>query len=490
MLPLILIALPIAGAFLILLIQSRNTLLIRLLSFSTLLLTAGVCGVMLFQYQPGIGIQSTFSFPWIKMLGLNFSLGFDGISLPFLALTALLAPIGLFYSTGITRQVKEYHGLYLVLISGAFGLFLSQNLFFIFFFLEFEVLTAYFLISLWRRGFQANRERNAFQFLLFSSLAGLLFLIFVGLIFVGSGMGSLELSDVKSYLASAGSTRTLLFSLLLGSAAILSALFPFHAWGPLGYSIASRGVNTFLVGVMKKVGPYLLIRLGLELFPGEMRQFAPYIIPLCLMNILYVAWVAMAQKDPKLMAGFSSSSHMGYILLGIFSFSQIGLTGALVLSFGSGLAAALMFSSVGRLEEQVGPFQFGKLSGLGQAAPFLYFTFAASAFAGAGLPGFTNFVGEIMILFSLIDHHPVALGIAIGGTLLSAVYLLRAVKNIFHGKAMTAIQIEDERFMGKVATLVLLICLLGAGVFPHPYTQAIAQDVKRTLQLEESVSHG
>ena len=351
------------------------------------------------------------------------------------------------------------------------------------------MLTAYFLISLWRRGFQENRERNAFQFLLFSSLAGLLFLIFVGLIFVNSGMGSLELSDVKNYLATAGSGRTLLFSILLGCVAILSALFPFHAWGPLGYSIASRGVNTFLVGVMKKVGPYLLIRLGLELFPGEMRQFAPYLIPLCLMNIIYVAWVAMAQKDPKLMAGFSGSSHMGYILLGIFSMNEIGLMGALVLCLGSGLVATLIFTSVGRLEEQIGPFQFGKISGMGAQTPFLCFAFGAAAFAGAGLPGFANFAGEIMVLFSLVDGSKVVLAIAIGGTLLSAVYLLRAVKSLFHGKLISNQPIEDEKWIGKLASVIVLIGLIAIGTFPKALADPISHDVKNILSYSEEINH-
>jgi NADH-quinone oxidoreductase subunit M len=483
------VIIPILTALIILLVQSNNKMLIRLLAFSAAISTSILTAVMLIQFQPETGIQHTFSVPWIPFLGINFTLGFDGISIPFLALTAILAPVGLLYSTGITRQVKEYFVLYLVLIGGAYGLFLSQNLFFIFFFLEFEVLTAYFLISLWRRGFQENRERNAFQFLLFSSLAGLLFLIFVALIFVNSGMGSLELSDVKNYLATASSGNTVLFSLLLGCSAILSALFPFHAWGPLGYSIASRGVNTFLAGVMKKVGPYLLIRLGLELFPIEMRQFAPYIIPLCLMNIIYVAWVAMAQRDPKLMAGFSGSSHMGYILLGIFSMSQVGLMGSLVLCFGSGLVSALIFTSVGRLEEQVGPFQFGKISGMGVKTPFLYFVFCAAAFAGVGLPGFANFAGEIMVLFSLVDGNKIVLAVAIGGALLSAVYLLRAIKSLFQGKLISSQPIEDEKWIGKLASIIVLIGLVAIGTFPKSLTDPLAHDVKNALQYTERVNH-
>jgi NADH-quinone oxidoreductase subunit M len=342
-----------------------------------------------------------------------------------------------------------------------------------------EVLTAYFLISIWGR---PNSERNAFQFILFAALSGLLFLTALSILYFQTGAHSLELSALKISLSEAPGSFRAVFLILLGSLSILSALFPFHAWGPLGYQAAPRGVNTLLVGVIKKAGPYLFIRLALGLFPQELRQFATPLIILCLINILYVGWIAMNQKDPKLMAGYSSSSHMGYILLGILSFSPIGLVGALILSFAHGLTASLLFSSVGRVETQTGPFQYGEVAGIGSKTPFLHFVFSAAALASAGLPGFANFTGEILIFFSLLKVSIPALFLAIFGALLSAVYLLRAIKNIFHGFPVHRPDLKDESFFGKLASGLALAGLLILGILPLPFIHWIVPQATRILE--------
>jgi len=481
---LFLIIIPFLSACLILCVPRANKMLFRIVALLAILYSSFHLLSILLGFESTGGLQNVAAFPWLPQLGFTLSLGVDGISLPFLALTGILAPVGLLYSTSIQKYEREYYSLYLLLVTGAYGLFLSQNLFFIFFFLEFEILTAYFLISLWGR---SPSEKNAFQFMLFAALSGVLFLIFLGLIFFMTGIQNLELAALKSVLTQSGQDFKIPFFFLLGSLTILSALFPFHAWGPLGYQAAERGVNTLLVGVIKKAGPYLLIRLGLELFPQELKAMAPFLIVLCLINIIYVGWVAMAQQDPKLMAGFSSSSHMGYIVLGILSFSPIGLTGALLLSFAHGLVAALLFGSLGRIEEQVGLFRFGQVSGIGRKTPFLYFMFSAGALAAAGLPGLASFTGELMIFFGLLNTHWIVVAFALFGILLSAVYLLRAIKNIFHSEASGHAQISDDKFRGKLAASLLLVSLLIVGIFPRPFVDTLSPQVQSVI--EESQHH-
>ena len=466
-----------ALSFLFLPPGSRRT--IRFISLGACLFSLFNFVGLLASFNPNSGLQAIAVIPWLETWGFQLSLGYDGISLPFLALTAILSVVGVFYSSDIEKNLREYHILYLLLVGGAYGLFLAQNLFFIFFFLELEVLTAYFLISIWGR---PHSEKNAFQFILFAALSGILFLAFVGIVYFKTGAKSLELDYLKDYFPNSNDSFRAVSLLLLSSLTILSALFPFHAWGPLGYQAASRGVNTLLVGVIKKAGPYLFIRLALELFPTELRQFSGILITLCFVNILYVGWIAMAERDPKLMAGYSSSSHMGYILLGILSFSTIGLTGALILSFAHGLSAALLFATVGRVENQVGPFRFQQVAGIGKKAPFLHFIFTSAALASAGLPGFANFVGEILIFFALVKMGNIPLFLAIFGALLSVVYLLRAVKNIFHGTLVSEHEIQDEKPFSKLATIFVMASLLILGILPLPFIHWISPQVSKIIQ--------
>ncbi len=470
---------PFAAALLITAIPGQSRMAIRFIGISALLYDSFNFAILLFHFDPTAGLQGETVIPWLNKWGIQLSLGYDGISLPFLALVAILAPIGLLYSKDIEKEAREYHILYLLLAGGAYGLFLSQNLFFIFFFLEFEVLTAYFLISLWGR---KDSDRNALQFVLFSALSGILLLVFIGIIYFQTGAQSLELSFLKQFIAENPNGFHTPFILLTISLAVLSALFPFHAWGPLGYQAASRGVNTLLVGVIKKAGPYLFIRLALELFPAELKAISPVLITLCFINILYVGWVAMSQDDPKLMAGYSSSSHMGYILLGILSFSSLGLAGALILSLAHGLSASLVFASLGRIESQTGPFRFGETAGIGAKTPFLHFIFAAGSLASAGLPGFANFAGEILIFFALAQMGVLPLFLAIFGALISAVYLLRAIKNIFHGKMVSQVLIADEKWAGKFASVLVMAGLLVIGILPLSALYWIGPQVSKMVE--------
>ena len=338
-----LVLIPLIMAMLLPFVPRRDHVAIRIFSCGSLIFTSFIMVILLFRFNPSAGLQSEIMIPWLSKWGLNLSLAVDGISLPFLLLTSILGPLGLFYSTDIKEQSKEFHILYLILVSGAYGLFLSQNLFFIFFFLEFEILTAFFLLLFNK---QKYSEKNAFQFIIFSSLASLLFLIFTGIIFVKTGAQGLELDYLQKVLSKNPIETKAAFGVLLASLGILSAIFPFHAWGPIAYKTASRGTNVMLVGVIKNIGPFLMIRLLLRLFPAELKIVAPFLMILCCINIIYVGWVAMAQKNPKMMSGYASSSHMGYIILGILSFSTLGLAGTIMLVFAHGLMSALLFANL------------------------------------------------------------------------------------------------------------------------------------------------
>jgi NADH-quinone oxidoreductase subunit M len=485
MIPLLLLAIPVSGVILLLFVSRQAVGMIRNIALTTALSGLAVFLALIPRFNPQGGLQELITIPWLPSWGLDLSLAIDGISFAFLALTAVLSVIGLLYSRHIENGVREFHILYLLLTAGAYGLFLSQNLFFIVFFLEFEVLTAYFLISLWKT---EGSEKNAVQFVLFLTLAGLLLLVFLFLSLLTTGGKSLELASLKQLLALPGINRTALFIPLLISLLILCTLFPFHAWGPRGYMAADRGTNVLLAGILKQAGPYLVIRLLLGLFPEETRTLTPLLMSLALINILYVGWVAMAQKKPKLMIGYSSASHMGYVLLGILCFSKLGLSGAIFLTISHGLIMALLFGAFGRIEKEGGLFEFGQISGLGTKLPFLHFAFTFGAFAAIGLPGLASFAGEVMIFFALIENHKLPLALALAGLILSAVYLLRAVSHIFHGQP-TPINPFTENLCGKWAGVLLILALLFLGTIPAPFLGTFSPAVEKALSPAAKQTH-
>jgi NADH-quinone oxidoreductase subunit M len=272
--------------------------------------------------------------------------------------------------------------------------------------------------------------------------------------------------------------------MLLFGFGILVSLWPFHTWAPLGYAAAPTSTTMLHAGVLKKFGLYGLIRIALPLMPQAAHTWVNVISWLCLGNIIYSGMVAMRQRDLNLLLGNSSVAHMGFVFLGIASLNIVGITGAVIIMISHGLLAALSFALSGHIYKQTGTLEMDKMGGFLRAMPFVGSAFLMAAMAGCGLPGFANFIGEAMTLFSAYKEMSLITSFAVwGGLVIAAVYMLRAVRSILHGPLPEAfVNISDAK-LGKIPLALLLITLLWFGIWPRALTKKITPAAERIVQM-------
>jgi NADH-quinone oxidoreductase subunit M len=263
---------------------------------------------------------------------------------------------------------------------------------------------------------------------------------------------------------------------------ILVSLWPFHTWAPLGYAAAPSATAMLHAGVLKKFGLYGLIRVALPIMPEGAKNWLGVLALLCLGNILYCGWVAMRQRDLNLLIGNSSVAHMGFVFLGIASLNVIGITGAVMVMVAHGLLAALTFALSGYLYNHAGTLDMDKLGGLLKKLPFIGTVMIMAMFAGCGLPGFANFVGELLVLFGSWKTLPwfVVAG-AWGALVIGAIYMLRAIRDIWHGETAEVAAVQDASAWRKVPFVLLLAALVVVGVWPRFLTDKIEPSVKRIV---------
>jgi len=286
-----------------------------------------------------------------------------------------------------------------------------------------------------------------------------------------------------------------IFPLLMFGFGILVSLWPFHTWAPLGYSSAPTATAMLHAGVLKKFGLYGLIRIALPLMPDGAKSWLNVLALLCLGNILYCGFVAMRQKDLNLLIGNSSVAHMGFVFLGIASLSLVGVTGAVVVMIAHGLLAALMFGLSGYLHQQTKTLDMAQLGGLLQRLPFIGAAMVMAMLAGCGLPGFANFVGEVMVFFgtwksSLGDGQRLVAAAAWGGLIIGAIYMLRAVRNLFHGAVTgTTEGLADANAWRKTPFVLLLAALIAFGFFPRLLTEKIKPSAALIVNMANGGDH-
>lgn len=270
---------------------------------------------------------------------------------------------------------------------------------------------------------------------------------------------------------------------LLFGFGVIASLWPFHSWSPIGYAAAPSAVSMLHAGVLKKMGPYLMIRLVFTFFPDGARLWFPWIAILATINILYAAFAAIDQKDLKFLIGFSSVSHMGYVLLGIASANQTALTGTVLLMFSHGVMAASAFALVGYVYEKTHTRLIPELGGLAKKLPFIATCFVMTALASAGVPGFSNFVSELLIFLGAWKDYPWLTVLAVFGILFTAVYLLRAVRKVFFGPLTREWKgVEDpETLAGRLPFVLLLGSLLLFGFWPQGLLRMIQPSVSLLL---------
>ncbi|MCL1600760.1 MAG: NADH-quinone oxidoreductase subunit M [Actinomycetia bacterium] len=488
----ILIALPLIGALIVALVPRRRPELVLPIALVVSIPPLVAASYVLWNFAVGdASFQFTEHVVLVESFGISWSLAVDGISLFMVVLTALLFPLSIAASRSITEQVKTYMVLMLILETGVLGVFLSLDLFVFFAFFEIVLIPMYLLISMWGSD---NRAYAALKFVLFTAVGSAFLLVSIVALAVitGDQMGTFANFDFRNVLQADLSTTTQYW--LFGGFAIAFAikvpLFPFHTWLPDAHTEAPTAGSVILAGVLLKMGTYGFLRFNLTLFPEATVDFAVPLAILAVIGIVYGAAVAIVQPDIKRLVAYSSVSHMGFVILGIFALTTQGMTGSVVTMISHGLTTGALFLLIGMIYERTHTRRIADYGGLAKIVPIYSGFFLFAVFASAGLPGLSGFVGEFTILIGSYLTLPVLTIIAASGVILAAIYLLWAYERVFTGPVVNP-KLEGLRDLGfrEVAIMVpLVVLIIGLGVYPKPVFERIEPSVGIILERIEATT--
>jgi NADH-quinone oxidoreductase subunit M len=491
------ICLPLLAALFLTLVPRQNTSVIRTIAIgitaADMLLALGL--FFAFNAAPALdGYKFVQRVPWIPSLGISYYVGVDGINLGLVVMGAMVAFAAVCVSSEIKSHQKEFYILLLVMTGGILGAFASLDLFFFYCFHEFALVPTFIMIGLWGSGEKKNYA--TFQITIYLTIGALLALAGLILLYLQRPVGerTFDIVRMTRYFTDnpiGAANQNLIFALLLFGFGILVSLFPFHTWAPLGYGVAPTATAMLHAGVLKKFGLYGLIRIALPMLPEGAKTWVPVLAWLCLGNILYCGWVAMRQKDLNLLIGNSSVAHVGFAFLGIASLDLIGVTGAVLVMVAHGFLAALSFGLSGYLFHATGTRDMTRLGGLLQQLPFIGTALVMALLAGCGVPGFANFVGELLVMFGAwkgtYSPHPhfYVAAVAWGGLVVAALYALRAIRHLLHGPTTEiAGEAQDATVWRRVPFVLLLASLVCLGVFPRLLTDKIKASAEATLKFD------
>ncbi len=430
------------------------------------------------------GFQNVDKITWVRSLGISYHVGSDGLSAVLLLLTALCSFTGVLVSFSVKDRLKEYLVFYLALIAGCFGVLSSLDIFFMYFFYEIAVIPVFILIGRWGSG---PKEYASMKLTLYLTLGAVLALLALLALYVVTGLNTFDLIVIQDFVRQNPlpvEFQRWAFPLILVGFGVILTLWPFHTWSPMGYAAAPTSVSMLHAGVLKKLGAYLIIRFGIALMPEGAAMWMPAVAWIAVVNVIYCGLVAFTQKDLKYILGYSSCSHMGYVLLGLSSLTLIGLNGAVFFMFAHGLMAALGFALVGFVYDQIHTRQLEDWGGLGKKVPFVAATFVMMAMASSGLPGFANFIGEILILMGNWDHQRWQTVGAVAGLVITAGYMLKIVRFGFQGPFNTRwAALQDAHGFGRLPFLLLILVLVLVGIFPALLLPIIESATKPILGI-------
>ncbi len=405
---------------------------------------------------------------WIPQIGAGFHLAVDGLSLLLLLLTVFLGVAAVASSwTEIEERVGFFHFILLWSLAGIVGVFLAMDLFLFYVFWEIMLVPMYFLISLWGH---ENRRYASFKFFLFTQAGGLIMLIAIlGLYFVhGRGSGLYTFDYTALIGTSMGRvTEMLLMSGFFIGFAVKLPVVPLHTWLPDAHTEAPTAGSVVLAGLLLKTGAYGLLRFVVPLFPNAVSQFAPAAMVVAAVGIIYGAVMAFAQTDLKRLVAYTSVSHMGFVLLGVFVGSEIALQGVVMQIICHGIATGALFIIAGALQERIGTREMGRMGGLWGTAPRMGATALFFALASLGLPGLGNFVGEFLVLLASYRINVVITVVASAGIVGATVYALRFIQRVFHGPNGNEWKVRDLTIRETAVMSVMAAALIWLGLFPQ-----------------------
>ena len=425
--------------------------------------SSGNVSQMLFEYN----------YTWFEPLNINYHIGVDGISIAMILLTAFVVIAGVLVSWTIETLSREFFFLLILLSVGAYGFFISLDLFTLFFFLEVAVIPKFLLIGIWGSG---KKEYSAMKLVLM--LMGGSALVFVGLAGIYFNTGTFDILQIAQ-LSIPLSVQKLFFPFAFIGFGVFTALFPFHTWVPDGHSSAPTAASMFLAGISMKLGGYGCLRVATYLMPDAAHAYSWIIILLATIAIIYGAFATMMQKDLKYINAYSSVSHCGFVLLGIGMLTQTSINGAVLQMVSHGLMTALFFAAIGMIYSRTHTRLVAQLGGLLKVTPFISTIFVIAGLCSLGLPGLSGFVAEMTVFMGSWQNpdtmYRLATILACASIVVTAVYILRATSQTIMGPMSASFdKLSDATWNEKLAAGILVIGIVLIGVAPFLITELIA----------------
>jgi len=490
-----LIIILLAGGFLAWLAGRVNDVWPRWISLVALAVDAVLVLVFWSQHYSGIALTTHGPWlvellpkrEWIPQLGISFHLAMDGLSLLLVALTLFLGILSVACSwTEIRERVGFFHFNLMWILAGITGVFLALDLFLFYFFWELMLVPMYFLISIWGH---ENRIYASYKFFIFTQASGLLmFIAILGLYFIhgrATGVYTFDYAQLLGTPMQPSTAMWLMLGFFIAFAVKLPAV-PVHTWLPDAHTEAPTAGSVVLAGLLLKTGAYGLLRFVLPLFPDAARAFAPAAMTLGVIGILYGAVLAFAQTDLKRLVAYTSISHLGFVLLGVFAWNELALQGAVMQMLCHGISTGALFILVGALQERMHTRDMDNMGGLWAAAPRMGGAALFFALASLGLPGLGNFVGEFLVLIGTYRVSTVLTAVAALGLIVATIYSLWIIQRVFHGEKKREAALADLSFREMIVMMAMVVSLVWLGLYPQTVLTTARQSLG-TLQRNAAV---
>jgi NADH-quinone oxidoreductase subunit M len=479
---------PLAAGMLILLMPADRKNEVRVMALAAavfaLILSLWVFIQYLTQHMTGYQFQEHYN--WLPALGISYFVGVDGMSAPLVLLTGVVMFTGVLISWGIDDRPREFFAFLFILATGVFGVFVSLDLFLLFFFYEIAVFPMYLLIVIW--GWIKTREYAAMKLTLYLFIGSVVALVGALAMYwtagQQTGVYSFNMLTLEKAGFSTGFQNLWFLPVFLGFA-VLGGIWPFHNWSPDGHVAAPTAVSMFHAGVLMKLGAFAALRVGIMLLPEGAKTWSWLIMTFAAIAVVYGAYIAFVQTDMKYMIGFSSVSHMGLVMFGLSTLIRDGLTGAGVQMFSHGVMTALFFAVTGMIYDRAHTRQIPELGGMGKIMPWAAVGFIIGGLVSMGMPGFSGFVAEFPIFMGVWQRVPVAAMIASISIIITAAYIMLAIRRVFFGDMPANLEghISPITALDKVAILTLCLLMVLLGLFPRLMVPMVQTGVDNILRL-------
>ncbi len=496
---------PFLGAVALLCVPNREPHLVRLVAAVSagIALLAALFLFLAYDVARG-GFQFRTKWIWSEELGIAFHIGVDGIGTPMVFASAILLFAGVFISWHIQDRAREFYIFLLILAAATIGVFMSLDLFFLYFFYEMSVLPMYVLLGVWGShtkgylgmddpegrtlrdsvgfilNFGANsKEYAAMKLTLFLSAGAVFALMGILLIYHFSPVQTFDILVLREVAAYDDTLATVIWLLVFFGFASIAPIWPLHSWSPVGHAAAPAATSMLHAGVLMKLGHFSILRVAYEILPDTTRELMPIAAVLCVFSILYGGLVAYFARDTKYVIGYSSSSHMGYVFLGMAALEYISVTGAVIYMFAHALATGMLFAMAGWVYDQTHTRDIPSLGGLAAPMPFVAGAFLVACMASIGMPGTVNFIAEIMIIMGSWERYPFQVVVAVLGIVLTMAYLFKMMRGVFYGRlSPDGAHVRDAtRWVDRLPLLVMIGCSIFFGIFPMRFYHLVQSTV-------------